>query len=953
MHFRIFLASPGDVAQERALAHKVIDDLHYDVGLRGLVTLEIVAWDKPGASTPMLATMTPQEAIVLGLRKPSECDVVVVVFWSRMGTPLSAEYCKPDGSGYLSGTDWEYHNALEAARRHNRPEILLYRRTEKCLLDPSDQEFKHKLDQWEKVQSFFLSFQNTDGSLRAGYNSYGSPDQFAKELDAHLKSLIHRRLKSRKARRAVEASRQLIALPLWKGSPFPGLRPFTADDAPIFFGRGREIDGLVGQLSDSANRFLAVVGASGSGKSSLVAAGLLPSLQENAVPGSRDWLWASFKPGERDENPFAAIAAKLMPLLKMAVGDVRDVACTLSADPSAIVRFVDIALDGKPDWAELILFIDQFEELFTLVTEAYREPFVAMLRAAAEFRRTRVVATIRADFYARCVELPELARLLRSGSYPLAAPGVGSLFEMIEKPAARAGLELEAGLTQRILNDTGAEPGALTLMAFALSALYDSRTSSGRLTNRSYDSFDGVRGAIAKRAEEKFLALDAGVQAALGEVFKSLVQIDESGAATRRRVALGRLSRSSAASSLVDALTEARLLVRSSDERGEPVVEVAHEALFASWPRLARWIAETRDDLRLLQLLSSAAAEWERQGHKEEYLWPQRRMAQAYDVIARLQPELNQAERRFLLLLDQDGLLGEITDISTPHQRRAAIGDRLGELGDTRPGVGLRGDGVPNIVWCEIGACEVYPQDTGETVSIQPFRIARYLTTWAQYLEFLQATDGYSNASWWDGLVRDELPGDTSGRASNRPAEFVSWYDAIAFCRWLSCRLGFEVRLPDEWEWEAAATIGDTTYRYPWGTEWDGQKANTEESGLNRTTAVGMYPSGASRSGLMDLSGNVWEWCSNEYASPFDVQQRIDHAHGIATPRPEPRAVRGGGWSWDHASACVTRRERDLPDYRSRDHGFRVASGFVGISDVSSQLTVTTRGRRQVKRRRV
>lgn len=469
------------------------------------------------------------------------------------------------------------------------------------------------------------------------------------------------------------------------------------------------------------------------------------------------------------------------------------------------------------------------------------------------------------------------------------------------------------------------------------------------ITSLYWSWINGVKGAITKRAEEKFVALNADVQAALGEAFKSLVQIDERGSATRRRAALRQSSWSPAAASLIDSLTEARLLVKSSDERGEPVVEVAEEALFTNWPRLARWIADTRDDLRLLRSLSSAASEWEHQERKEEYLWPQRRMAQAYAVIERLRPELNQAERRFLLLTDQEHLLEEIADASTPHQRRAAIGDRLAEIGDTRPGVSLR-DGLPDIMWCEIAACEIRLQDTADTLLVEPFRIAKYPTTWAQYLAFLEGGDGYADPSWWDGLVRDEPPGDTSGRAGNRPAEFVSWYDAMAFCRWLSSQLHFEVRLPTEWEWEASATGGEISCRYPWGGEWDPRRANTEESRLNCTTAAGMYPHGASRSGLLDLSGNVWEWCLNQYLTPFDVQQRADRQREIASIEDEasvvsggqgggilgrglmativakPRAVRGGGWSWGHAFACVTRRDRDMPDYRSRDHGFRVAS---------------------------
>ena len=144
MRLRVFLASPGDVADERALARQVLERLPYDPLLRGQVVIEAVAWDQPGAGAPMLATMTPQAAIAAGLPKPSQCDIVVVVLWSRMGTPLPAEYRKPDGSAYLSGTEWEYLDALEAAERSGKPEVLVYRRTEDALAEPDDPEFEDK-----------------------------------------------------------------------------------------------------------------------------------------------------------------------------------------------------------------------------------------------------------------------------------------------------------------------------------------------------------------------------------------------------------------------------------------------------------------------------------------------------------------------------------------------------------------------------------------------------------------------------------------------------------------------------------------------------------------------------------------------------------------------------------------------------------------------------------------
>ena len=136
----------------------------------------------------------------------------------------------------------------------------------------------------------------------------------------------------------------------------------------------------------------------------------------------------------------------------------------------------------------------------------------------------------------------------------------------------------------------------------------------------------------------------------------------------------------------------------------------------------------------------------------------------------------------------------------------------------------------------------------------------------------------------------------------------------MAFCRWLSAQFGYEVRLPTEWEWQQAATGGNLANQYPWGPEWDYRRANTDESGLASTTAVGMYPTGASPIEALDMCGNVWEWCLNDYES-LEV---------TALEGEKPRPVRGGSWSWDHEYARAPFRDRDVPGFRHRDHGLRV-----------------------------
>ena len=189
-HLRVFLASPGDVAEERKLALEVLDRLPDDPVFRDRITIRTIAWDKPGAGTPMLATLTPQEAIKQGLPEPSECDIVIVILWSRMGTPLPSEWTKPDGSLYRSGTEWEYCNALEAAEQHGKPKLLLYRRTEKVLLDPDDPAFEENSRQWRLVKEFFAALRNPDGSIRGGCNEYTTLLQFKEDLDTHLRSLV-------------------------------------------------------------------------------------------------------------------------------------------------------------------------------------------------------------------------------------------------------------------------------------------------------------------------------------------------------------------------------------------------------------------------------------------------------------------------------------------------------------------------------------------------------------------------------------------------------------------------------------------------------------------------------------------------------------------------------------------------------------------------------------------
>jgi hypothetical protein len=191
---RIFLSSPGDVAEERTLARTLIDTtLAKHPSLRSRLAPEVVAWDDPAAQIPMLATETPQESVNAARPRPATCDIVVVILWSRLGTPLPDSLRKPNGEPYLSGTEWEYEDAVNAPE-DSRPDILVYRRTEKPKVELDDPDLTDKQEQFRRVEAFFARFRNPDGSIKGGVNFYATPAEFGALLSQHLHDLLWRRL---------------------------------------------------------------------------------------------------------------------------------------------------------------------------------------------------------------------------------------------------------------------------------------------------------------------------------------------------------------------------------------------------------------------------------------------------------------------------------------------------------------------------------------------------------------------------------------------------------------------------------------------------------------------------------------------------------------------------------------------------------------------------------------
>jgi hypothetical protein len=189
--FRVFLSSPSDVSEERALAMQTLGHLSREHPLRERAALEVVAWDEPSL-VPLSASLTPQEAINRGIYRPAECDIVIFILWSRMGAPLPDDFRKPDGHRYMSGLEWEYDNAYTASPR---PDVLIYRRTEAPTISLADSNFEDRRHQYQLVEQFFKRFRaEEDGHLLGGFNSYQNPVDFQRQLEKHVRSLALRRI---------------------------------------------------------------------------------------------------------------------------------------------------------------------------------------------------------------------------------------------------------------------------------------------------------------------------------------------------------------------------------------------------------------------------------------------------------------------------------------------------------------------------------------------------------------------------------------------------------------------------------------------------------------------------------------------------------------------------------------------------------------------------------------
>jgi WD40 repeat protein len=464
--------------------------------------------------------------------------------------------------------------------------------------------------------------------------------------------------------------------------PYKGLNYFDEADADWFVGREaltlkltERVLSLASFNSSTGRRFLAVVGASGSGKSSLVRAGLVSSLRWNQR--SADWQIYVLTP---NAHPLES----LMGSLNQAEDSSSTIATfvdDLAADTRSLHLFARRKL-GSDKNSRLLLVVDQFEELFTLChSEDERSAFIGNLLTAVAGSEglVMVLITLRADFYAPCADYPELREALAQHQEYIGAMTRDELRRAIEEPARRGHWEIEPGLVDLLLHDVGQEPGALPLLSHALLETWQRRR--GRtMTLSGYASSGGVRGAIAETAEAVFTDQFSGEQKAIARrIFLRLTELGGETATgdTRRRATFDELilrpEEATTTQTVLNALADARLITTH-----EGSAEVAHEALIREWPTLRNWLEENRESLRFHRQLTEAAQEWLASNREADLLYRSARLAQLREWSKTFADDMNLLEREFLAAsLEQSER--EIAERENQRQRELETAKELAE----------------------------------------------------------------------------------------------------------------------------------------------------------------------------------------------------------------------------------------------------------------------------------
>ena len=692
----IFVSSPEDVRKERSLVERTIRAIAGEFGVPITVTysnwlrqqspLDHIATHGANGSEDDRTWLCPcfweyrdselDQEYREQIPNTGSYDLVISILWSRLGTRVSPAFVMPDGSQPKTVNEYEIGWVLDQLNRTpGFPELRVYRNRSvppvPVLLKPQREAFFRELD---AVQEFFAAWENKKPFAEA-CSGYSDLEEFESLFRTHFREFLSRQLD-----KEIVPRERSTRGHFWKSAPFRGLQSFDLEHAPIFHGRTKAIGELLDALSrqaDAQNPFLLLLGASGSGKSSLVRAGVLPMLTEaGTMAGEGPWRYAITRPGAGGD-PFESLAAALLAdtaLPELQGSKMRDnwrpLAAALKADPEKVAleikelvnrisaQELDYLLNRKEDQAlvlgriesselvrhrklrrgkpkvRLALFIDQLEDLFAgSFSLELQEAYFAAIAALVRSQKVYVIAALGSDHYATYRQFPELVALSKpSGLFDLQAPTRAELGKMIRSPAEVSGLKFDRqaktgqALDDALIDAALVSADQLPLLEHLLSLLYRKQVerADGLLRWSDYAELGELDGALARHAEEVFTKLSSDARQAFDFVMRRLapVELDEKASG---RVALYRDLVSSpelesrlrgGAKELVDSMVREGLFSTETDFRQQVAISVAHSALFRKWPRFREWLTEDQEFLRMRDRVEGCLKLWLKRGRK-------------------------------------------------------------------------------------------------------------------------------------------------------------------------------------------------------------------------------------------------------------------------------------------------------------------------------------------------
>ncbi|WP_375341421.1 SUMF1/EgtB/PvdO family nonheme iron enzyme [Lyngbya sp. CCY1209] len=712
--------------------------------------------------------------------------------------------------------------------------------------------------------------------------------------------------------------------------PYQGLKSFTEETRQFFFGRVRKVEEIEQKLS--RRNFVPVIGESGSGKSSVVLAGVMPRFKE-----LEGWnILSTIRPGSQ---PLHQIKTVFNPYFNQSIKERKKLNDYIKKNPPNLPGLIE----RLPGTERFLLVIDQFEELFTLCdNEDDQKQFINLLSQVETQSRLSVVVTLRSDFLTECLKDADLSQLIEN---PVFMPYLEreNLVTVIVRPARRQGYELAGGLLGEILQDVAKERATLPLLEFALTRLWERRDEKRKqLTLEGYEAIGRLAGALDEHATKVYHYRDYEEENPqdrrsemekdlIQKIFLKLLQVGEGEKETRLPQLKADIfsiggddwEKRERLTELIDGdcgLVKGRLLVA-----GESEVDLTHEVLISGWKQLDAWRTETRKSRKFAKQLERDAEDWWKHDKSGDFLWQGLRLEAGEKVLEEYATVLSFSPlaREFLETswhqelcnyltdkkvdsLNQQGLekdaadksyltkdnLGKLLDSEREETKvRLAASWLLKRWGEDVPMRTAKTDREGNVWLRVIDSPPIEIEDLGDGIYLELVRVpGGEFWMGSEEGEVGSYNDEYPRhkvrvSGYWMGkypvtqaqwravanlpkIQRDLKPYPSYFKGEDLPVERVSWYDAIEFCARLSRKTNRCYRLPSETEWEYACRAGTKT-AFAFGNTLTGDLANSTAASRNRTTPVGRFQV-ANAFGLYDMHGNVWEWCADPWHDHYD-----------------------------------------------------------------------------------